>query len=166
MIVLQKLFAFFLFFALTLAGPTTAGRNSYRSLQAREDLTPPHYAAPSLPAGIDTDEQPTCYYARGIAYVQPTVNNIQHLLDVGEQNCTAEANDCVRVSYLNQSGLFFCNHNAAMITTKCQNLINLAYKLHYSCQISNYYTFGIVGGTVQNGSDSVGYYLRIGGETP
>lgn len=77
-------------------------------------------------------EKPTCYYARGVAYVQPTADNIQHLLDVGEDDCTAEANDCVRVSYLDQSGLFFCNYVChPSLMSRAESLTRIEHCSHY-----------------------------------
>lgn len=47
--------------------------------------------------------------SREVAYVQPTAGT-QHLLGVGEDNGTAEANNGVRVAYRDQSWLFLCNY--------------------------------------------------------
>lgn len=47
--------------------------------------------------------------SREVAYVQPTAGT-QHLLDVGEDNYTTEANNGVRVAYRDQSWLFFCDY--------------------------------------------------------
>lgn len=164
-------------------------------------LKPPHYAAPALPAGIDTDvsisltyvtpgsrtethcrSNPHAIMHAGLRiYNQlPTIFNTfwtlksiiaQPMLTTARVSRTWTSRDyfsattyVTRQLWIEQN--LWLAKNTAPITTKCQNLVNLAYKLHYSCQISNYYTFGIVGGTIQNGSDQVGYYLRIAGEAP
>lgn len=93
-------------------------------------LESPNFPAPALPKGVSTKRRDVCYLAlrsfvrftysteallecdftNGIAYVGPTAENIKHLQIEQKKMCVAEPNHCARVSYLDQSGLFFCNY--------------------------------------------------------
>ena len=113
-----------------------------------------------------------------------TTENIDHLRAVSDDICGVDAGDCIRVSYANQSGIFLCNYvslpnrdlfgsfhadlikNSHHISTDCGNLVPLATELQQTCQIDDFYTFGIIGGSFQNKSDRIDYYLTIAGTKP
>jgi hypothetical protein len=53
--------------------------------------------------------------------------------------------------------------------TKCGNLIDPATTLSRNCQLQGYYTYGVLIGTILNGTDpnegtDVSYHLRIAAE--
>ncbi|CAG8217397.1 unnamed protein product [Penicillium nalgiovense] len=51
------------------------------------------------------------------------------------------------------------------ISTNCGSLVPLATKVQQTCQVDNFYTFGIIGGSSQNASDSIDFHLVVAGET-
>lgn len=167
-------------------------------------LESPSFPAPALPNGFAFKKRDVCYsanplpyvaglltlaqsqlecdFTHGIAYVGPTAENIQHLRDEGGKMCVAESNTCARVSYLNQSGLFFCNYvwwtktllthnswhwhyypaqNTEKLAIQCDDLVPTAKNLFDYCQVADYYTFGIV----NNATQGANYYVRIAGQT-
>ncbi|CAG8271860.1 unnamed protein product [Penicillium salamii] len=71
-----------------------------------------------------------------------TTENIDHLSKVSETSCNVDAGNCHRLSYANLSGILLCNYR---ISTNCGSLVPLATKVQQTCQVDNFYTFGIIG---------------------
>ncbi|CAP79386.1 Pc17g00990, partial [Penicillium rubens Wisconsin 54-1255] len=55
-------------------------------------------------------QTPACVYSHGIAYMDATTENIDHLSKVSETSCNVDAGNCHRLSYANLSGIFLCNY--------------------------------------------------------
>ncbi|KAJ5853021.1 hypothetical protein N7534_005564 [Penicillium rubens] len=51
------------------------------------------------------------------------------------------------------------------ISTNCGSLVPLATKVQQTCQVDNFYTFGMIGGSSQNASDWIDFHLVVAGET-
>ncbi|KAJ5330509.1 hypothetical protein N7476_000292 [Penicillium atrosanguineum] len=152
-----------LFAAHAVANPTSSDEMSKSSTQSAE---------------------PNCIYERGIAYMDSTPDNIDHLRDVRDEVCGVEARKCVRVSYQDHSGIFLCNYvgfptcsrmenmiadqmkNSYSVTTKCGHLEQPALKIQQSCKLGDFYTFGIMGRSFQNTSDRIDYYISVAGAEP
>ncbi|CAG8906540.1 unnamed protein product [Penicillium nalgiovense] len=126
---------------------------------ARPHDDPIHTATSTHP------QTPACVYSHGIAYMDATTENIDHLSKVSETSCNVDAGNCHRLSYANISGIFLCNYSLERISTNCGSLVPLATKVQQTCQVDNFYTFGIIGGSSQNGSDSIDFHLVVAGES-
>ncbi|CAG8904199.1 unnamed protein product [Penicillium nalgiovense] len=92
-----------------------------------------------------------------------TTENIDHLSKVSETSCNVDAGNCHRLSYANLSGIFLCNYPRAHLN-KLWKPCALATKVQQTCQVDNFYTFGIIGGSSQNASDSIDFHLVVAGE--
>ncbi|KAJ5471415.1 hypothetical protein N7530_008772 [Penicillium desertorum] len=137
---------------------TTTSTNSYHP-------SSPTFPVPSLPYEMIIEKAPACVYSHGIAYMDATTENIDHLSKVSETSCNVDAGNCHRLSYANLSGIFLCNYSLERISTNCGSLVPLATKVQQTCQIDNFYTFGIIGGSSQNASDSIDFHLVVAGES-
>ncbi|KAJ5626377.1 hypothetical protein N7510_002686 [Penicillium lagena] len=154
-------------FAIQVVGEPTDRQSSTRSLtKPFEYPASPTFPVPRLPDGVVINTEPNCFYERGLAYMNSTTENIDHLRAVSDDTCGVDAGDCIRVSYTNQSGIFLCNYNSHRISTDCGKLVPLATELQQTCQIDDFYTFGIIRGSFQNHSDRIDYYLTIAGAKP
>ncbi|KAE8396781.1 hypothetical protein BDV37DRAFT_289991 [Aspergillus pseudonomiae] len=113
-------------------------------------LNSPNFPAPALEErglpGKRGVGKPICDFTRGLAYIEPTDVNINHLRDAKDTYCGAEAGNCARVSYLNSSSIFFCNYNTNRIYTKCGNLIEPALAIYEDCRLASRYTYGYLSG--------------------
>ncbi|KAE8371275.1 hypothetical protein BDV26DRAFT_298939 [Aspergillus bertholletiae] len=132
-------------------------------------LDSPNFPAPALEGtaapGKRAFESLKCDFSHGLAYIDPTAVNIDHLRDEKDAYCLARAGNCARLSYLNDSSIWFCNYNLDHISTKCENLIKPAQTVYQSCQIASQYTYGYLRSKIWNGTESeVDYYLLIGPE--
>ncbi|KZN87701.1 hypothetical protein EN45_062620 [Penicillium chrysogenum] len=125
----------------------------------------PTFPLPKLPYEMIIEQTPACVYSHGIAYMDATTENIDHLSKVSETSCNVDAGNCHRLSYVNLSGIFLCNYSLERISTNCGSLVPLATKVQQTCQVDNFYTFGIIGGSSQNASDSIDFHLVVAGET-
>ncbi|KAJ5848916.1 hypothetical protein N7534_003662 [Penicillium rubens] len=95
-----------------------------------------------------------------------TTENIDHLSKVSETSCNVDAGNCHRLSYANLSGLRADGTKShERISTNCGSLVPLATKVQETCQVDNFYTFGIIGGSSQNASDSIDFHLVVAGES-
>ncbi|CAG8091839.1 unnamed protein product [Penicillium salamii] len=125
----------------------------------------PTFPLPKVPHETLIKQTPACVYSHGIAYMDATTENIDHLSKVSETSCNVDAGNCHRLSYANLSGIFLCNYSLERISTNCGSLVPLATKVQQTCQVDNFYTFGIIGGSSQNASDSIDFHLVVAGET-
>ncbi|KAJ6118311.1 hypothetical protein N7471_013827 [Penicillium samsonianum] len=125
----------------------------------------PTFPLPSLPYEMIIEKTPACVYSHGIAYMDATTENIDHLSKVSEISCDVDAGNCHRLSHTNLSGIFLCNYSPERISTNCGNLVPLATKVQQTCQVDNFYTFGIIGGSSRNASDSIDFHLIVAGES-
>jgi hypothetical protein len=89
----------------------------YRSSSQRRPSCAGNGKPPSVPvnAGLtkeqDAPTKPQCFPEYGIARLDETTSNIDHLNDVAAQDavCVAEPGTCARPSHLGHSSIFMCN---------------------------------------------------------
>ncbi|KAL5366276.1 hypothetical protein BJX96DRAFT_30722 [Aspergillus floccosus] len=104
---------------------------------------------------------PVCSDEYGTALQTETVNNINHLSDVKDDDCTAPAASCTRVSHDGASSIFFCTFEDHDISTNCGDLIQPAKDISNACQWSDGHTHGYVNGTIRNEQGEFSYLLIV-----
>ncbi len=129
----------------------------------------------------DTPIRPQCFPEYGIARLDETTSNIDHLDDVAAQDtvCVAPPGTCARPSHLGHSSIFMCNQvrfNVGdgpdtttdkkpqldhSIQTMCVDLINATRTLSAACRFGNDYTYGYITNTT-SGPDSYPYVVALG----
>ncbi|KAL4861323.1 hypothetical protein BDV12DRAFT_180444 [Aspergillus spectabilis] len=111
----------------------------------------------------DAATKPQCFPEYGIARLDETTSNIDHLNDAAAQDavCVAEPGTCARPSHLGHSSIFMCNQLDHPIQTMCVDLINATTALSTACRFGNDYTYGYMTNTT-SGPDSYPYVVALG----
>ncbi|CAP46853.1 Pc07g00060 [Penicillium rubens Wisconsin 54-1255] len=81
----------------------------------------PTFPLPKLPYEMIIEQTPACVYSHGIAYMDATTENIDHLSKVSETLCNVDAGNCHRLSYANLSGIFLCNYGSVLTALRASS---------------------------------------------
>ncbi|KAJ1709554.1 hypothetical protein NYO67_8284 [Aspergillus flavus] len=111
----------------------------------------------------DEVTKPQCFPEHGIARLEKTNSNINHLNDVAAdaKACAAQPGSCARVSHVGHSSIFMCNPLDHSILTMYVDLINAARELSAACRFGSDYTYGYMTNSTSE-PDGYPYVVALG----